>query len=47
MLFDRETLLDDFAGLQTALIEESCLTLNEGPFHQGKAHIIRFVGKIT
>jgi len=48
MLFDKETILDDFSGLHTILIEEFCIALNEGPFHQGEANIIRFVGnKLT
>lgn len=45
MLFDREIILDDFPDLQPLFIEELIMTLNEGPFHQGKANIIRFVGK--
>lgn len=45
MLLNRKTILDDFSTLQTMHIEELSIALNEGPFHQGKANIIRFVGK--
>ena len=45
MLFDKETILDDFPGLEIVFIEELYLTLDEGPFHQGMANIIRLIGK--
>lgn len=44
MLFDRDTLLEDFASLQVELLEEKEIILEEGPFHQGRANIIRFIG---
>jgi hypothetical protein len=44
MLFDEEMLLSDFAGLEPVLLEKQIVTLNEGPFHQGEASVIRFAG---
>lgn len=46
MLFDKETLLNDFDGiLRTKLIEEVHVELNEGLFHIGKADVVRFIGE--
>jgi len=45
MLFDEETLSSDFAPFETHLLEKQDIVLNEGPFHQGAASVIRFVGK--
>lgn len=45
MLLDKETILDDFPDLEIEFIEDLYLTLDEGSFHQGKANIIRFLGK--
>ena len=45
MLFDEETLSSDFAPFETRLLEKQDIVLNEGPFHQGAASVIRFVGK--
>jgi SAM-dependent methyltransferase len=45
MLFDEETLSSDFAHFETQLLEKQDIVLNEGPFHQGAASVIRFVGK--
>ena len=44
MLFDEKTLSFDFALLETLLLEKQELVLNEGPFHQGLASVIRFLG---
>jgi len=44
MLFDEEMLLADFAPLEPVLLEKKLVTLNEGPFHQGEASVIRFAG---
>jgi len=44
MLFDEEMILSDFAGLEPVLLEKQMVTLNEGPFHQGEASVIRFTG---
>jgi SAM-dependent methyltransferase len=45
MLFDEETLSSDFALFETLLLEKQDIVLNEGPFHQGAASVIRFIGK--
>ena len=45
LLFDEETLSSDFALFETLLLEKQDIVLNEGPFHQGAASVIRFLGK--
>lgn len=45
MLFSEEELRDDFNFFTELSISESDVTLNEGPFHQGQASVIRVVGK--
>ncbi len=45
MLLDEKTLKTDFAGLEVILLEELTVNLNEGPFHQGEAQVIRYLGK--
>lgn len=45
LLFDEETLTSDFALFKILLLEKQEIELNEGPFHQGLASVIRFVGK--
>jgi 2-polyprenyl-3-methyl-5-hydroxy-6-metoxy-1,4-benzoquinol methylase len=44
MLFNENTLREDFPSLQVDLLEELTVVLDEGPFHQGQANIIRFIG---
>jgi SAM-dependent methyltransferase len=44
MLFDEETLAKDFEKLEILMLEKQQITLNEGPFHQGEASVIRFHG---
>ena len=44
MLFDEQTLSSDFPLLETLLLEKQEIELNEGPFHQGLASVIRFHG---
>jgi len=44
MLFDEECLSSDFALFETILLEKREVKLNEGPFHQGAASVIRFLG---
>jgi len=46
MLFDEQTLSSDFALLETLLLEKQEIELNEGPFHQGLASVIRFHGTL-
>ncbi len=45
MLFSEEELKSDFRELSMLNIREEETTLDEGPFHQGKAAVIRLVGK--
>jgi SAM-dependent methyltransferase len=45
MLFNEETLLSDFASLEVLEISQAQVELDEGPFHQGEAEVIRFVGR--
>lgn len=45
MLFDTESILDDFSFLETVLIEEKIVHLSEGEFHQGESYVVRFVGR--
>ncbi len=45
MLFNEETLLLDFASLEVIEINQTRVILDEGPFHQGEAEVIRFVGR--
>ena len=44
MLFSKEELLFDFSNLSDVNIMESETRLNEGPFHQGTASVIRVLG---
>lgn len=45
MLFSAEELKNDFRGLSSLYIEETDTVLDEGPFHQGLASVIRVIGK--
>jgi len=47
LLFDEDIIRSDFAGLEIRLLEQLCVILEEGLFHQGEAKIIRFVGRKT
>jgi SAM-dependent methyltransferase len=44
MLYDEEALAADFNRLETTMLEKGRIILNEGPFHQGAAEIIRYTG---
>ena len=44
MLFDEEMLAADFARFDTQVFEKKEIVLNEGPFHQGQATVIRYRG---
>jgi SAM-dependent methyltransferase len=46
MLFDALTLSSDFATLETLFLEKLEVVLDEGPFHQGAASVIRFIGTL-
>jgi len=43
MLFDAKTLNSDFAALEIRFLEKLEVVLDEGPFHQGAASVIRFL----
>lgn len=43
LLFSKEELQADFAGFAKVNITEADVELDEGPFHKGKAHVIRLV----
>lgn len=45
MLFSEEELRSDFGFFSELAVSETEITLDEGPFHQGKAAVIRVVGK--
>ena len=45
MLFSKAELASDFRELAALLIEEAEVELDEGPFHRGKAMVIRLEGK--
>lgn len=45
LLYDRATILEDFNQLDVELCEEVCTELDEGVFHNGKANVVRFVGR--
>ncbi len=44
MLFNQDKIQNDFRDLETMQYEELQITLNEGPFHQGSANIVRYTG---
>ncbi len=45
MLFTPDMLRGDFAGFEVLQCEETETVLNEGPFHTGRAAVIRFVAR--
>ena len=45
MLFTPAMLAADFAGLEILKNETSSVVLDEGPYHQGPAHIIQFIAQ--
>ncbi len=45
MLFSEETLASDFTSLEMMRMYQTNVILAEGPFHQGEAEVIRFVGR--
>ena len=44
LLYATRELKKDFSMLNTDLMEEKILSLDEGPYHQGEAYVIRYVG---
>ena len=45
MLFSKEEMLTDFEGMEILLCEEKTVVLDEGPFHQGEAEVVRLIIK--
>lgn len=45
MLFSNEELQSDFTGLSEMEVRTEVINLDEGEFHQGKASVVRFIGK--
>ena len=45
MLFTPAMLAADFAGLEILKNETASVVLDEGPYHQGPAHIIQFIAQ--
>jgi 2-polyprenyl-3-methyl-5-hydroxy-6-metoxy-1,4-benzoquinol methylase len=45
MLYSIAEILSDFEGVDISLLEEKVVVLKEGPFHDGEASVIHFVGK--
>lgn len=45
MLFSKDNLLDDFSDLEALKLQELEVELAEGEFHQGKASVVRYVGR--
>ncbi|MCE4565237.1 class I SAM-dependent methyltransferase [Maribellus sp. CM-23] len=45
MLFSAEELRNDFRDLSSLRMEETDTLLDEGPFHQGLASVIRLIGR--
>lgn len=44
LLYSKEKTAEYFAGLQTVLLEEKMISLDEGPLHKGERRVIRYVG---
>jgi SAM-dependent methyltransferase len=45
LLYSPDELSEDLSGLSVHLAEERTINLNEGPFHSGKAHVLRVVAE--
>jgi SAM-dependent methyltransferase len=43
LLYSAEDLKNDFSGLDIVSLSEEDIILNEGPFHQGKASVVRMI----
>jgi cyclopropane fatty-acyl-phospholipid synthase-like methyltransferase len=44
MLFSEEEIKEEFPNINFVFLETVETNLDEGPFHQGKANVVRFVG---
>jgi len=45
MLYSEEELAGDFEGLEIITMQKETVILEEGPYHQGEAHVIRLVAR--
>lgn len=45
MLFSKEMIKNDFPGFEIIELKEQLINLDEGKYHQGKASVIRFMGR--
>lgn len=45
MLYEPGTLREDFPGIEWETLEEAEVELDEGPFHQGRAAVVRALGR--
>lgn len=45
MLFSIDEIREDFMGLETVLLEETAVSLNEGEYHIGTGSVIRYIGR--
>ena len=45
LLYSLDDIIQDFDGLEHVYAAEETVNLSEGPFHQGKADVIRFAAK--
>ena len=45
MLFDIESIKDDFSSLSIEILKKEEVELHEGAGHSGKGIVIRFVGR--
>jgi|GEM_PF-1519203 hypothetical protein len=43
MLFSLEELRSEFTGLTFQTLEEKIVELDEGPYHEGMAHVVRMI----
>ena len=44
MMFSEEEIKAEFPVINFTLLETVEVNLDEGPFHQGKASVVRFIG---
>lgn len=45
MLFSEEEIKEEFKNIEFDFLKTEIIELNEGPFHQGKGSVVRFIGK--
>lgn len=45
LLYDLQTIVEDFIDLEFEKLSKEVIELNEGEYHKGKAFVLRFIGK--